>query len=41
MEKELVRITLRLPKELWEKLKKQCKENNRSLNSEIVNKLKK
>lgn len=38
---ELVRITLRLPKEVWEKLKKESKENNRSLNSEILNKIKK
>lgn len=41
MERELVRITLRLPKKMWEKLKKESKENNRSLNSEIINKLKK
>lgn len=41
MEKELVRITLRLPKKMWEKLKKESKENDRSLNSEIINKLKK
>ena len=41
MEKELVRITLRLPKKMWEKVKKESKENERRLNSEIINKLKK
>lgn len=35
------KITLRLPKVLWEKLKKEAAENNRSLNSEIVYRLKK
>lgn len=38
---ETTRITLRIPKELWEKLKKEASENNRSLNSEIVYRLKK
>lgn len=35
------KITLRLPKDLWEKLKKEASDNNRSLNSEIVYRLKK
>lgn len=34
-------ITVRLTKELWEKLKKQATENKRSLNSEIVYRLEK
>lgn len=39
--KEISRFTVRLPKDLWEKLKKKASENNRSLNSEIVYRLKK
>ena len=35
------KITLRLPKDLCEKLKKEAADNNRSLNSEIVYRLKK
>lgn len=38
--KEISRFTVRLPKELYEELKKQATENNRSLNSEIVYRLK-
>ncbi|MGL5190004.1 MAG: Arc family DNA-binding protein [Cetobacterium sp.] len=38
---DLVRITLRLPKETWEKLKKEAELNHRSLNSEILTKIKK
>lgn len=34
------KITLRLPEDLWEKLKKEASDNNRSLNSEIVYRLK-
>lgn len=37
---DLVRITLRLPKDLWKQLKESSKENDRSLNSEILNILK-
>lgn len=39
--KEITRFTVRLPKDLWEKLKKEASENNRSLNYEIVYRLKK
>lgn len=39
-DEDLVRITLRLPKGLWKQLKESSKENDRSLNSEILNILK-
>ena len=41
MEKEeMKRVTIRLPLEIWKKIKKEAEENNRSLNSEIINKIK-
>lgn len=40
LKEEVVRITLRLPKDIWEKLKKEAEKNDRSLNKEIINKIK-
>lgn len=39
--KEECRFSLRLPKKVFEKIKKMAEENDRSINSEIVNILKK
>lgn len=39
-DKEIVRITVRLPKEIYDKLKKDAEKNNRSLNGQIITKLK-
>ena len=38
--KEEVKFSLRLPKDVWEKMKKLAEQNDRSLNSEIINRLK-
>jgi len=37
---ELKRVTIRIPVKIWEKIKKEAQENNRSLNAEIINKIK-
>ena len=37
---ELKRVTIRIPIDVWKKIKKEAQENNRSLNAEIINKIK-
>lgn len=40
MKKEIIKITLRLPEKIWKELKEKATENDRSLNSEIINRIK-
>ena len=40
MKEEMIRLTVRLPKEIYEKIKKEAEKENRSLNSQIITKLK-